>query len=242
MSEGRPVHVIATGVHGSASTWVFNVAREVMTEAYGPDAVHPCHLASMPKPGSAWLPEGRHAVIKTHGWPGLPAFAGQLQAAGVVSVRDPRDAILSLMQRFGETFQRAMQGVTQDWRSALECRRLGFPVLVYETRFFEIPRTVHWLARHIGVTVSDTAAARIFHTYSTGAVRQFAAAVADQPPETRDGSGDFWFDRVTQITNRHIGDGQTGKWRTGLAEAERLAATQYFQPVLEAFGYDTGVP
>jgi hypothetical protein len=34
-----PRLVLTLGLHGSASTWAYNVARELMAAAYGPDAV-----------------------------------------------------------------------------------------------------------------------------------------------------------------------------------------------------------
>jgi hypothetical protein len=41
-------HVATVGLHGSASTWVFNVARELMIDSFGEKAVlWSCHFTQM---------------------------------------------------------------------------------------------------------------------------------------------------------------------------------------------------
>lgn len=221
---------ITAGLHGSASTWVFNVVRELMAEAA---VVHPCHAT-----GPEDLRGLSGAVVaKTHGWPGLAGFAREQGAGLIVSVRDPRDAVLSLAQRFGETLDRAVAGVARDCRAALECAEAGFPVLRYEDRFFERPATVAALAGCLGLAVSGAAAARIFQSYTTEATRALAAGVTALPPERLAGGGSMRFDRITQITSTHIGDGRSGKWREAFTSDQQARLTLLFQPFLARFGY-----
>ena len=237
MSDAPLARVLTAGLHGSASTWVFNVARELMGAAYGVDSVHPCHAAKPADLDAAILPPGRHIVAKTHGWPGLAAFAQAWPGRLVLSVRDPRDAVVSLMERFGETFERSAQGVTHDCKAAMECAQAGFAVLRYEDRFFDNAVTVDRLAAYLGLTVPDAELARIFAAYRTESVREFAAGVKALPPERQQGEGDFRFDRLTQITHNHIGNAQAGKWRERLDTGQRAALTQHFRPFLAAFRY-----
>lgn len=235
--QPAPIRVLTMGLHGSASTWVYNVARELLLANYGEAAVHSCFTIRgeglRDTPGAT----AQHVVAKTHGWPALAEFASEWDAKLIVSVRDPRDAVVSLMQRFGETFDRSVRGIGQDCRVAFGCARARFPVLRYEDRFFEKPAAVEWIARHLGVAAAPAIRARIFAAYTTDRVRQFAAGVTALPPERQRGNESFRFDSVTQITNSHIGDGRVGKWREVLDPGQGALLTTHFRPFLAAFGY-----
>jgi len=236
-----PRVVITLGLHGSASTWVFNVARELMVEAFGADAV----LACFGGVGNEVLGEravlGRHLVTKMHGTPNVDVFAYLTDARVLVSVRDPRDAVVSLMRRFGSQFEPCARAIAQDCQYALLCAEAGHPVLRYEDAFFEDPAMVARIACHLGVTVSNAAAARIFGAYRTDAVRTFAATVPSLPPERLASNGkDLLFDRVTQIHRTHIGDGRVGKWREVLAPEQQALFSRTCGPFLERFGYAPG--
>jgi hypothetical protein len=110
--------VMTTGLHGSASTWVFNVARELMIATFGAEAVlsffaeTPTSLLAYPGVS------GRHIVCKTHRRADLPTSASEGAAAVIVTVRDPRDCVFSLMGRFGSGFAvsvRAIANVNTRW-------------------------------------------------------------------------------------------------------------------------------
>jgi hypothetical protein len=229
-----PRRIVTLGLHGSASTFVFNATRELLVATHGAAAVHPCHAS---RAEEFPLREARHVIAKSHAWPGLAAFARAHQVDTVISVRDPRDAMLSLMQRFGMNFISALHGIARDCNTAMACTDSGFPVLRYEDRFFEHPATVALLARKLQLDAPPETLARIFAAYTTAAVRAYAAGVAALPPAQRSGSGDFWYENVTQITSKHIGDGRQGKWRNLLDASQQAQATQVFAPFLLKYGY-----
>jgi hypothetical protein len=232
-----PYRVLTMGLHGSASTWVFNIARELLGASFGDDAVHPCHATKAQDVPAGPDHGERHVVAKTHGWPTLAAFARDTEAHLIVSVRDPRDAVVSYMQRFGEPFDRSLRGIGQDCNAALACARAGFPVLRYEDRFFDKPATVGGIARYLGVAVTEATAARLFAAYSTDAVRKLSAGIATLPPERLLGSHGLRYDRVSQITHAHIGDGRAGKWREVLDPGQQAIASLLFRPFLATFRY-----
>lgn len=233
-----PRVVLTLGIHGSASTWVFNVARELLAEALGADAVASCFANTCNELLAERAILGRHVVCKTHGWPGLDVFAHLTGATVALSVRDPRDAVVSLMRRFASPFDVCIRGIAQDCRYVLWCAEAGHPMLRYEDGFFDDPATVVTLARHLGVPAGDAATARIFATYGTQAVRAFAASVASLPADRLVGDGkDLLFDRVTQIHRTHIGDGRVGKWRDQLTAQQQADLTRLFAPFLDRFGY-----
>lgn len=231
---------ITIGLHGSASTWVFNVARELVSAAVGAEAIVSCFGATP----AALLAQGgilgRHLVCKTHGWPNLHVFAYLTSAVVIVTVRDPRDCVLSLMERFSASFRDALAWMEQDCLHATACANAGSFVLRYEDRFFDDPTMVCALARYLGVEVSDTVADAIFDRYRTEAVRAFAATIESLPRERLDGDGKpLLFDRVTHITRTHIGDGRIGKWRERADSQQQNSMTHQFSAFLARFGYST---
>jgi hypothetical protein len=189
--------IVTVGLHGSASTWAFNVARELMIAAFGADHVASFFADTPAGPLAEPASAGRHLVCKTHGWPNVQAFAAGVSAAVIITVRDPRDCVFSLMERFGSPIAAVLQVIACDCQHAIACADAGHPVLRHEDRFFEDRATVRMLARHLRVEVSDVVADAIFERYETAAGR--AATVPSLPPERRSGDGKpLLFDPATQ--------------------------------------------
>jgi hypothetical protein len=227
--------VIATvGLHSSASTWVFNVVRELMIGAYGEARVLALYAD---EPGQLPEDSGRHIVIKSHH--GSDGLDSRLAAAGAMiflSMRDPRDACVSMSQRF-----KAPLNHTAIWL-ANDCNRLSRlatprrMLLRYEDRFFDNTASVARLAEALGISLAPSAMATIFERYRTEAVRDFARNLADLPLERQNMVGSFAMDPVTQILGPHIGDTKSGKFR-GLPEPVQAKLTEIFGPFLDRFGY-----
>jgi hypothetical protein len=229
--------VVTAGVAGSASTWAFNVVRELMAASFGAHAVigvfaeSPAALYANPAIG------GRHLVCKTHGWLNLHQFAHQNAATVIVTVRDPRDSVLSFAERFGYSLAEVVPGIAQHCQHMIACADAGHPVLRYEERFFDNVATVRALARHIGIEVSDGVAGEIFNKYRTEVVRAFAATVPSLPQERLGGDDKRPYDLTTHIYKTHIGDGRVDKWRERLDARQRAELTRLFAPFLARFGY-----
>jgi hypothetical protein len=230
--------IVTIGLHGSASTWVYNIVRELMIARHGPDEVVALYADFV----AGLLEErgltSRHVVWKTHhGGPHWEDFARACRPTVLLSVRDPRDAALSLSGRFGIDRERAAQAIAPTCLRAIQCADKGHTVLRYEDRFFDDPDTVALIARLIGAEAPAAVQERIFESYRTAAVRAFAAELDGLPAERRAGGDEVPHDRVTQIHRTHIGDGRVGKWRDLLTPAQQRAFTVFFGPFLTRFGY-----
>ena len=218
--------VVATiGLHGSASTWVFNVVRELMIASFGENrisAVYTEELGELPSLSQA----GQYVLVKSHSGAADLAWLQAVESEIVLSVRDPRDAAISMSQRFNAQLERAARWLARDCRRMME---LGdrYPLLRYEDRFFEDRATVAQLAASLGLEISPAVIETIFATYATAAMRSRATELADRGTA---------FDQVTQIHRGHIGDTRSGKWRD-LPEPVRIKLTQWFDPFLKRFGY-----
>ena len=229
-----PKLVATVGLHGSASTWVFNVARELMIAACGQQQVL---AAYTDETGGIPDADGRSLVVKSHhGSPGLDAWLRQAGALILLSVRDPRDAAISMTQRFSAPLTHTVQWLMADCARMLPLAAAGHPVFRYEDRFFEDEAAALRLAALLGLDLEADVIARIASKFGTEAVRRFTQTLDELPPERVVRSDVTVFDTVTQLHRTHIGDARSGKWRA-LAPAVQVEITRRFEPFLRAFGY-----
>ncbi len=233
-----PRLVVTLGLYGSASTWLFNVVRETLNAAHGAERVCAYYADAITLILQDGAIPGRFVVVKMHvGDASLAGFVHLAQPLLLLSVRDPRDAVVSLMQRFGQDFEKAASRVVQSARRILFFAAAGHPVLRYEDDFFTRPETLDAIAARLGVTLRDEIKAAIFAGYQTASVRKFAADVAHLPPGRLDGNPADLFDRVTHIHRNHIGDGMIGKWKERLSAPESAALTEALGDFITTFGY-----
>ena len=230
-----PPRLIATiGVHGSASTWVFNVVRELMIAALGEQRVVAVYADKVEDVPDA---AGRCLVIKSHhGSAGLDAWLATARATVFLSLRDPRDAAMSMAQRCNAPLNQTVRWIAEDCARMMRLAAQGHLLLRYEDRFFDDAAAPERLARALGLDPAPAVSTAIFARYRTEAVRAFSAAFADLPPGRVVSAGRIVMDPVTQIHRTHIGDGRSGKWRDlpGPAQAE---LTRFFRPFLDRWGY-----
>ena len=230
--------MIATvGLHGSASTWVFNVVRELVAAGAGEDRMltfYADELAHLPDEAAR---VGKHIVLKSHhGSHELDAWLIEKAAPIILSLRDPRDASLSMSQRFAAPLQHSARWIANDCRRVSRLADQGYPYLRFEDRFFDQPASVDRVATLLGVACDTAARDGIFTRYQTEAVRCFARSIEALPPERLTKVGAYPMDRVTQVLGPHIGDARSGKWRD-LPLPVQTELTRWFRPFLDRFGY-----
>jgi hypothetical protein len=234
---GPPLIVATIGLHGSASTWVFNVVRELLIDRFGEDRVMACYadqVAQIPKDEER---AERHLVIKSHhGSVPLDDWLSSVGARVILSIRDPRDASISTAQRFEVPLSRATLWIQNDCHRLARVAPNAHLVLRYEDRFFDDRNTVFQLSRLLGFDVKGDTAAAIFTRYDTEAVRAFAGTLATLPAARLTKVGPFTMDRITQILGPHIGDARSNKWRE-LPEERQQSMTLRFKSFLEQMGY-----
>ena len=234
-----PPELIATvGLHGSASTWVFNIVRELIAVVAGPERTLSFFADQLGQMPAEALRAGKYVVLKSHhGSHELDAWLKERDGLVILSLRDPRDACLSMSQRFSAPLRDSVLWIAQDCARVARLAGQGYPLLRYEDRFFEDRGSLDRLADLLGVTCSPEVKETIFARYRTEAVRCFARKLDELPPERLTVVAGFRMDQVTQVLAPHIGDGRTGKWRD-LPEQARAELTRYFRPFLERFGYE----
>lgn len=224
-------------MHGSASTWVFNVVRELMIAKAGEEnlcALYAEHPNELPDEARR---QGKFLLIKSHhGSPEMDAWLAARSAMIVLSLRDPRDASISMAQRFNARLEHAVHWIAQDCKRLMNLAAPGHEMLRYEDRFFDHQATSARLAKLLGMPTDEGLIAPIFDRYRTESVRAFAGQLETLPADRVVTGAASRLDRVTQIHGTHIGDARSGKWRDLPAPAQ-AELTRFFSPFLERFGY-----
>lgn len=215
--------IIAAGLLGSGSTWAYNALRLLLLEMPEARPLH-CGFADC----LADLHEPRETpgalLIKTH-MPdkGMRLFARATAAPVVLTVRDPRDACVSMMQRFGAGFDAMRQAVvtSADRLLGLTAARPAL-LLRYEDGFTRDPAAVARIAAFLRLKVAPDRLHAIAESLLPDRVAADIAAMTaagafgvSPTPERAD--------PVTQWHPGHVGDGRSGKWRD-LLDAEQAAS------------------
>jgi hypothetical protein len=205
---------IAFGTHRSGSTWIFNAIRLLAMHARLPLA------ASLYSDGGSEIlrniPSGtQNVVVKVHRTDHiLMTLASLVETKIIISMRDPRDSVVSLFERFSISTREAVA-----WLSASFASLASLPttadrlVLQYEDRFTENEATISAIAKFVGLNVSDDETGPIFDALRGDKVRQYIESWLNRSlPAKRPRD----FDPATQWHPGHVGDGRIGKWEEGL--------------------------
>ena len=232
MADGA-IRVLAAGMVGSGSTYLYNVIREILAS----DPRIPAVAAY----SDGWNPlfmTHRRLVLKSHcGIDTLVPLAERGVMLPVVSVRHPGDSVCSDMERFGFTFDIALKRVELSLKFCAALRPLPDTALYrYEDRFAANPRTVPGLAQILGIKVPAERLTEIAGKYDAAAVRAYADALDNIPNLMRSPNGDAWCP-TTQIHRGHIGKQASGRWHD-LPDAQRRLIDEACGEDALSFGYE----
>jgi hypothetical protein len=209
-------------MYASASTWMLNAVREIqIASGVGDVAVHfvreKINVELLDRKNTVNIVKSHEVTRETV----LLALAGRADAI-LMTVRDPRDAIASLMEYQKTEFTKAMNLVKQSGSLCAEFltdRRTT--CFAYETHFFDRSETLLRLARILGCAISDDAATACFDRLTRPAVEKLIEQLPNRKGVLYDRlSGDF-LDPQTQWHTHHAGrSGEIGRWRRKLSQAE----------------------
>lgn len=236
--EAGPRIVLCAGLKSSGSTWLFNVVIALF-KAAGRRNVSAFYADDF----GMFPPEAERAsvlIVKCHEPSSSLRFLCRfLDGKILVTVREPRDALASLRQRFGHRFETSLGEMA---RQAPLVAELGKSAVVfrYEDGFCDRPKSVARIATALGLRVDEGERARIFASLSPEAVKakiariERAGGFGGSPTPDR-------FDPKTHWHPGHVGDGLIGKYQALLSADEQrkiLAATGSY---CRAFGYEAAM-
>ena len=229
------------GTYASASTWVYNVTLKVAAALYPDHAiirgfVTSRHEIDFPKDSASIQ------VIKTHDVDtDSEPFLAQLADTILISIRDPRDCLASMLNYQKLSVDDALGKLE---RSSAICARLAnHPralLLRYEDSFYDNPHTIDHIARTFDRELETADRNWIFGETRRGAVEALIAGLESlstvyhhvDPLET--------LDLATQWHRHHAGrTGEIGRWRRELSESHLCEIEQRLGPFMARFAYAT---
>jgi hypothetical protein len=233
--------VICAGQFGSGSTWLFNIASRIVRLCYPESRVLGLYSDNL---SDDEFRENRfdRVIIKTHIVSDAARVLSNLAGMPVLlSVRDPRDAVVSLMTRFGIDFEESLAQVEICANSLTPLAQLpNVLVLRYEDGFTKNQKTVAAVARHLERPLPRVDLEAIFADHTRETIMSLIEAV-----ESQDRQGDtippLDANYETRWNPTHLGDGRVGKWREYLTEAQAARIVHETRSFRAAFGYEDEV-
>lgn len=221
------------GLHGSGSTWLFNLVREIAFAAGWP------FLSQFAPAETDFFPtlfHGQRLIVKAHAPPtDMRIFMAAASEPVTLSVRDPRDAVVSMMRRFGMSCQDALGQIAGDAENLVALAKLrSVQVWRYEDGFTSREATFDKVAELLGAHPSIEQRSAILEKLSPDGVRQTIDALdaADRLP----GGVDI----ATHWHRNHVGDGRVGKFAEALSAEQQAEIMRRTRAFCEQFGYGGG--
>ena len=226
-------------MEGSGSTWLFNAVMQVagamapaLPPALGRYVVRGEDLAGLPAPG-------RFTVVKSHAVErDTAAVLGAWSRGLFVTLRDPRDCVLSLMLYQFRGFASALEAVERSMRLCADvAAHRAALVLRYEAAFPDRPETLDAIAQALGGRLAPVAREAIFARTRRGAIEAEIAGFPSRADVHRHPNGDL-VDPLTQWHRHHAGrSGQIGRWRHFLDVAQAAWIEARLGELMDELGY-----
>jgi len=235
--ERKPALHWCLGMQASASTWIYNAALKIApilvpdVPAQGRFVAYRGKLGFLDDPGLH--------IVKSHGVDApTEAELGKRATSIIISLRDPRDAVASLMLYHSENFKEAL---TEVERAAATCARFAADpraiVLRYETRFTEDPATIDRIAGIFGRELPRQDRDLIFDESRRENVEKLISSF-EQSSRAQPAGGEDFYDPDTQWHKLHIGrTGEIGKWRRTLSEGQIARIEARLSDCMGSFDY-----
>jgi glycosyltransferase involved in cell wall biosynthesis len=218
-SSLKPCLMVCFGLQSSGSTWMFNLVREISRAEDRPfKSLYADKEADLP-----WEMLGTGLmVVKSHQpTEEFRKFIAKSGGTFVLTVRDPRDSVVSLMRRFDYDFPTALDFVTL---SAHRLTRLAAelkpPVFRYEDGFVDRIETFDKIAALLGACLPAEQRERILAALTPERVK---ATIGDLVTAGRLHADAHEWDPELAWHPRHVGDGKIGKFSEALtAEQQQM--------------------
>lgn len=192
-SVASPKTIVTIGLYSSASTWAFNVVAALLHESGSATQTFSDSWRALKAHNEGDLGA---TVVKSHEPDDALSRAVQTgEVRAILTLRNPIDAVVSLMTRFGESFQDALHRVENSANQIVALDGApDMPVFRFEDGFSDDPDTVRTLALWLGLDLPpdrldavaadftrDAVADRIAARQADGTIPQGAAKVVFEP-------------------------------------------------------------
>jgi hypothetical protein len=236
-AETPPARIIlCAGLKSSGSTWLYNVVIRLLKGTHG------AKIAAFYADEVALFPEGseqaQFLVVKSHVPSDPLLFVTRLTRGQIfLTIREPRDSVVSLMQRFHFPFEAALKDVAEEAARIVEFSRARDVILLrYEDGFHEDRKTIAEVAALIGARAPKALQLKIFKALTPDAVKRKIRNLKSQgvfgaAPKPED------FDPATHWHPGHVGDGRMGKYAEFLTAGQQEDVLVRTRDYCKRFGY-----
>jgi hypothetical protein len=255
-----PVDVLCGGMYRACSTWQYEVAAHLIEHYLGGrrlgyltgeqyQALLHSDVSSAENPAeqsSRWRVVKSHEGDRSFAW----ALAGE-RAVAVYAYRDVREVVFSLMHKRGLTFEQLLrQGMIHQILANDRFWMARGDVLVqrYEDLLAEPTRGVIEIARHLGIRLEESEAARIASEYShesnTARTEALRRRLEEAGVDLENAANAQICDPKTLLHWNHIRQGNSRSWRSLANRRQRRMLARLCGRWLTSRGYsaDTDEP
>jgi hypothetical protein len=229
------------GMYGSGSTWIYNVTRQIAVSVDPTKPVQGDFVSRFIDTARLEQP-GRTYIVKSHEIDDEDAVAALSARADaiIVTIRDPRDAVTSLMAYHSRDFDGSLSLVK---KSARLCARFASDhrslLLRYEGGFIDDVTTLDRIAESFHQPLAAADRTRIFASSRRAAIEAFIAELPRRPTSlvnlTRPS---HLLDPVTHWNTHHAGrTGEIGRWRRMLTRAQASEVERRLADFMDRFSY-----
>ena len=215
---------IVLGMFRSGSTWAYNVARALNEMIRG--GVCGFYAEVMDSVPATALLSTLPLVVKAH------YFEGQLRdllphARVIFTVRDPRDAVVSLMDLSKINFEDALVAVSRSIAAIEAAERLTQQAITLRYEHGDIGTTeaVLRIAAFLHCEIQTSQAEAIAERLSAESVQRTITDLQEQGVIGPDDQPTT-YDAATHWHPRHVKDGRVGKYAERLSSQEQLAVVE----------------
>lgn len=229
-------------MYASGSTWLFNATRAV-AETLHPDMRVTGNFAGTVKLLKS-LPPALN-VVKTHDLaPKAAQFMAERADAILISLRDPRDAVTSMVQHMELSFAAALKrAATSGNFAARHTADARAKIFIYESGFTESPETFDQLATALCGALTPAERAKLFAETRRNKIEEKISRIADLPTAYRNPADGDLLDEDTHWHHHHAGrSGETGRWRQLLPAPQVAIVEQKMAGFMRNFGYSGETP
>jgi hypothetical protein len=227
------------GMQASASTWVYNLALD-LARLFMPHQ----HVKGVFVPYRGHLhhsDDDTVSIVKSHGVDApTEASLSRHARALIISVRDPRDCVASLVKYHNLSFWEALQDVEC---AATTCAHLADDsralFLRYESQFTEKPETIDQLAAVFGQRLSPDQRNLAFQNSRREAIEKLISKLEQSP--SAEPAGNDLYDPERHWHKVHANrTGAIGKWRHTLTPRDAARIELRLGSWMRGFGYLPG--
>ena len=213
--------LLNVGPKSSASTWVSVIISEIIARFHGGQEFVRTYADSL---NDVWrYPKSAecHMLIKSHHPRNDLCLLAKTGAAKVVmTMRDPRDCIASLMQRFDNSFEDSYRTIESSFAHIDPLSDAQALLLRYEDEFMNKVGTVEALCKLLQVKFDKSFAEGLIHKFEFDNMKKYTEAISTLPAHLVEKRMEGLTDRKTGFFAKHLSDGVIGKYADVLG-AER---------------------